>query len=73
MFLVEKQTGKIDKYGNKDIMTIFCKITIFDIARFMVSPSSNIVDNLIEENHKLNAKIVPFFLDFRENLLLITQ
>ena len=73
MFPVEKQTRKIDKYGNNDIMTIFCKIKIFDIARFMVGPLSNLVDNLIEENHKLNAKIVPFFLDFRENLSLITQ
>ena len=43
---IKKQTKKIDKDGNDEIVNISHKIKCFDSFRFMLSSLSNLVDNL---------------------------
>ena len=52
---IKKEIAKINKDGNKILVNISHKIKFIDIARFMASSLSNLVD---KESIKLNVKIV---------------
>ena len=56
---IKKEIAKINKDGNKILVNISHKIKFIDIARFMASSLSNLVD---KESIKLNVKIVIVFL-----------
>ena len=43
---IEKENIKLNKDGNKNIITIFYKVNCIDSARFMTSSLSNLVNNL---------------------------
>ena len=45
---IEKEVMKIDKDDNESVVTISYKIKFTDIARFMATSLSNLVDNLTE-------------------------
>ena len=49
---IEKEVTNIDKDGNESTVNISYKKSI-DIARFMGSLLSNLVDNLTERIHKI--------------------
>ena len=53
---IEKEITKTDEGGNESVITIFCKITFINSARFMESSLSNLVDNLAKEIHKIKFK-----------------
>ena len=53
---IEKEITKTDEVGNESVVTIFCKITFINSARFMESSLSNLVDNLAKEIHKIKFK-----------------
>ena len=69
---IEKEVTKIDKDGNKSIVTISYKIKFIDSARFMSSSLSNLVDNLAEGIHKIKCKDCDCFLEYesvKDNLI----
>ena len=47
---------KVDKDVNEDITIISYKIKFIDSVRLMVSSLLNLVDNLVEKNHKIECK-----------------
>ena len=69
---VKKKIRKIDKDGNKSVITISYKIKFFDSARFMTTSLSNLVDNLTEGIHKIKCKDCDYFLEYesvKDNLI----
>ena len=62
---IEKEITKIQKDGNKSVVTISYKIKFIDSARFMVTLLSNLVDNLTEGIQNVNVKIVIVFLNMK--------
>ena len=65
LFPIEKEISKIDKGGNKSVVTISYKIKFIDSARFMATSLSNFVDNLTEGIHKNKCKYCNFFLNMK--------
>ena len=61
---VEKKVTKIDEDGNESAVTLSYKREFIDSARFMVSSSSNLVDNLTEEIHKIKCEDCDCFLKY---------
>ena len=61
---VEKEIIKIDKAGNESVVNISDKRKFIDIARFMATSLSNLVNNLEEEIHKIKCKDCDFFLEY---------
>ena len=55
---------KIDKDGNKSVVTISRKVKLIDSGRFMASSLSNLVDNLADKNHKVKGKDCDCFLEY---------
>ena len=55
---------KLDKDGNENVITIYCKIKFIDSARFIASSLSNLVDNLAEQIHKTKCKDCDCFLEY---------
>ena len=55
-FLIEKETRKVEKYGNDDITIMSYKIRFIDGASFMVNSLSDLADNLAEGIHKIKCK-----------------
>ena len=47
---------RIDKNGEKNTKNISCILQFIDSARFMASSSSNFVNNLSEEIHRIKCK-----------------
>ena len=62
---IEQEFTKIDKYGNKSIVTISYKIKFIDRARFMATSLSNLVDNLTEGIHKIKCKDWDVFINMK--------
>ena len=62
---IEIEVIKIDKDGNKSIVTISYKIKFFDSARFMETSISNLVDNLTEGIHKIKCRDCDCFLNMK--------
>ena len=63
---------KIDKDGNKSVVTISRKVKLIDSGRFMTSSLSNLVDNLADKNHKVKGKDCDCFLEYesvKDNLV----
>ena len=63
---------KIDKDGNKSVVTISRKVKLIDSGRFMASSLSNLVDNLADKNHKVKGKDCDCFLEYesvKDNLV----
>ena len=60
---IEKEITKIDKDGNKSVVTISYKIKIIDSTRFMASLLSNLVDNVAEGVNKIKCKDCDCFLE----------
>ena len=54
--LIENEVTKVDKEGNENIITISSKIKFIDSARFIATPLSNLVDNLVKGIHKIKCK-----------------
>ena len=61
---IEKEITKIDKDGNKSVVTISYKIKIIDSTRFMASLLSNLVDNVAEGVNKIKCKDCDCFLEY---------
>ena len=55
----QKKNRKVDKDGNKNVVTISYKIKFIVCVRFMTGSLSNIVDK--KELTKLNSKIATIF------------
>ena len=62
--LIKKESWKVDKDGNEDIIKILHKIKFIDSARFIVRSLTNLVNNLIEFI-ELNEKIVTVFSNMK--------
>ena len=63
---------KIDKDGNKSVVTISHKVKFIDSGRFMAKSFSNLVDNLAGKNHKVKGKDCDCFLEYervKDNLV----
>ena len=60
---IQKVVTNIDKDGNESIEIISYKIKFINSAKFMASLSSNLVDNLVEEIHKIKSKDCDCFLE----------
>ena len=63
---------KIDKDGNKSVVTISRKVKLIDSGRFMASSLSNLVDNLADKNHKVKGNECDCFLEYenvKDNLV----
>ena len=63
---------KIDKDGNKSVVTISHKVKFIDSGRFMARSFSNLVDNLADKNHKVKGKDCDCFLEYervKDNLV----
>ena len=63
---------KIDKDGNKSVVTISRKVKLIDSGRFMASSLSNLVDNLADKNHKVKGNDCDCFLEYenvKDNLV----
>ena len=70
---IKKENIKIDKDGNKTDETISYKIKFIDSTRFMVSSSSNRVNNLTEGIHEIKCKDCDCFLEYengKDNLII---
>ena len=63
LFQYKKVVTNIDKDGNESIEIISYKIKFINSAKFMASLSSNLVDNLVEEIHKIKSKDCDCFLE----------
>ena len=61
---IEKEITKIDKDGNKSVVTISYKTKIIDSTRFMASLLSNLVDNVAEGVNKIECKDCDCFLEY---------
>ena len=61
---VEKEITKIDKDGNKSVITISYKTKIIDSAKFMASLLSDLVDNVAEGVDKIKCKDCDCFLEY---------
>ena len=61
---MEKEVTKIDKDGNKSVVTISYKTKFIDHASFMTSLLSNLVDNLLEGIHQIKCKDCNCFLEY---------
>ena len=59
----KKEFTKIDKDGNKSVVTIFCKIKFIDSAKFVATSLSNLVDYLTERIPKIKSKDFDCFLE----------
>ena len=53
---IENKVTKIDKDGNKSLVTIYYKIKFIDSARFMATLLSNLVNSVIEKIRKIISK-----------------
>ena len=53
---VKKEITKIDKDGNKTVVTISHKLKLINSTRFMTTSLSNLVDSLTEGIHKIKCK-----------------
>ena len=62
---IEKEITKIDKDGNKSVVTISYKIKFVGSARFMATSLSNLVDNLTEGICKIKCKDCDCFLEYK--------
>ena len=70
--MIEKNIRKIDKDDNEYIITISYKIKLIDSEKFIGSLLSNLVNNLIEEIHKIKCKGCDCFLKYesmKKNLI----
>ena len=70
---IKKEIIKIDKDGDKTDENISYKIKFIDIEGFMASSLSNLVDNLIEQIHKIKCKDFGYFLEYenvKDNLII---
>ena len=56
----KKEVKRIWKYGEEITKSISYKLKFIDSGRFMASSSSNLVDNLAEEIHKIKWKYENF-------------
>ena len=61
---IEKEITKIDKDGNKSVITISYKTKIIDSAKFMASLLSDLVDNVAEGVDKIKCKDCDCFLEY---------
>ena len=59
----QKKNRKVDKDGNKNVVTISYKIKFIVCARFMTGSLSNIVDKLAKGIHKIQCKNCNYFLE----------
>ena len=69
---IEKEVIKVDKEENENIIKISYKIKFIDIAKFIVSSFSSLVDNLSEGIHKIKCKDCDCFLEYefvKDNLI----
>ena len=69
---IEKEVTNIDKDDNESVVTISCKKSFFDSARFIATSLSNLSDDLTEEIHKIKCKDCDFFLEYeivKDNLI----
>ena len=48
-----KISYKVDKEGNENVISISYNLKFIDSARIMASSLSNLVDNLLEQIHKI--------------------
>ena len=53
---MQKKVTKIDKKGNKITKIRSYRLQFIDRSRFMVSPLSNLINNLAEGIHKIKFK-----------------
>ena len=68
---IEKEITKIDKDGNKSVVTISYKTKIIDSTRFMTSLLSNLVDNVAEGVNKIKCKdCVTVFLSMKVSMTI---
>ena len=61
---IGRKVTKIDKDSNESVVTLSYKTKFVDIARFMASSLSNLVDILAEGIHKIKCKICDWFLEY---------
>ena len=61
---IEKELLKVDKEGNKNIITLSYKIEIIDSARYMATSLSSLVDNIIEGINKIKVKDCDCFIEY---------
>ena len=61
---IEKEVIKVDKDGNKSVVTISYKIKFIDSARFKATSLSNFVDNLTEVIYKIKCKGCDCFIEY---------
>ena len=61
--LIEKEITKVDKDGNKSVVTISDKMEFSDSARIMASSLSNLVNTLAEGILKIKFKDCYYFLE----------
>ena len=59
---IKKEITKINKDGNESAVTVTYKIKCINIARFMATSLSNLVDNLTEGIRKIKCKDCDCFL-----------
>ena len=60
---IKKETIKIDKDGNDEILEILCKKKVIDSFRFMSTSLSNQVNNLSEGVHNDKCTDCKSYLD----------
>ena len=58
---IKKEIRKVEKDGNEVFTTDFYKIKFMNIPRFIASSSSDSVDHLAEEIHKVKCKDFDWF------------
>ena len=61
---IEKEIKKVDKDGNKYIITITYKIKFIDNDRFIANSLSNLADNLGNAIHKIKCEDYDSFLEY---------
>ena len=59
-----KRNNNIDKDGNENVKTISYEIKFIDRARFMATSFSNLVENIVEEIHKIKCKDCDCLLEY---------
>ena len=68
--LIEKEIEKVDKYGNKSIVTIPYEIKFIDSARFMQAHYQILLIISWNKFTKLNVKIVIVFLNMKVSMTI---